>query len=79
MDCVWGKWQEGACTPDGGLGKRTDTRVRTTEEANAGVCDGEKTKAVCPLTKSDAADERNSVGLGGSRNHHTNKHMGRER
>merc|ERR1712096_169098 len=59
VDCVWANWQQGACTPECGPGKRTDTRVKTTEEANGGLCNGENTQVVdckdkeCPDVKFD--------------------------
>ena len=47
-DCEWSEWQLGECSKscDGGI--RTNTRTKTIEEVNGGVCKGgEITEETC--------------------------------
>ena len=47
-DCEWSEWQLGECSKscDGGI--RTNTRTKTIEEVNGGVCEGgEITEETC--------------------------------
>ena len=41
MDCEWGDWKIGECSVTCGIGSRPETREKTVEEQNGGVCIGE--------------------------------------
>ena len=43
VDCQWTAWNVGECSLTCGGGTRINTRSKTVEEENAGVCTGEST------------------------------------
>ena len=43
MNCEWNDWQIGQCSVTCGGGTRTNTRTKTVQESNGGVCTGEAT------------------------------------
>ena len=48
VDCVWADWKISQCSVTCGGGTRTNTRSKTVEEKNNGVCIGDPTtQEVC--------------------------------
>ena len=41
VDCEWSDWQIGQCSLSCGGGTRTNIRLKTSEEKNGGICEGE--------------------------------------
>ena len=39
IDCVWGEWENGACSKTCGGGKRTNTRTKKVTEKHGGMCE----------------------------------------
>ena len=56
MDCEWSAWKIGECSVTCGGGTRTNTRSKTVEENNYGVCIGE------PIAKEDCNNHNCDTG-----------------
>ena len=49
IDCVWGEWENSACSVTCGVGTQTNTRTKKTPEKHGGLCPG-------PATETKACD-----------------------